>query len=324
MRITKLIAVAAAGILALGTLAACTTTPPEVDESTPAVGDSTNITIGMANLSLGGDYFVGMDVAVKDAGQSLGWTVLSSNADGDAGKLLSDVQNFVTQGVDGIIISGGWLNDFAEALTAASDADIPVVLVDRLTESKNFTAWIGPENRRMGNDIGDFIVGQLPQGGVAVIIRGGPEDNTIGIARTAGVVSALDAAGNFDIQKAADFGQWNAADGKTAMENMLAKLTKIDVVFCENDDMCLGAQSAAKDAGRSAEMFFCGIDGSAAAKAEIATEGTNYLATGFNDPFVIGKEGVAVMNQILAGEKVDQEQPIDSPMITKENVAEYL
>jgi len=318
MRIRKLIAVGAASLLALGfagTLAGCSSgdTPP---------GDE-KLTIGMANLSLGGDYFVGMDDAVKARGAELGITVKSSNADGDSNKLLSDVQNFVTQGVDGIIISGAWLNDFPEALNAASDAGIPVVLVDRLTASKNYTAWIGPENERMGKDIGAFIVEKLPQGGTAVIIRGGPEDNTIGIARTSGVKSALTAAGNFTIQVATDFGGWNAGEGKTSMENMMAKLPKIDVVFCENDDMCLGAQSAAADAGRSAEMFFCGIDGSAAAKKEIATEGTNYLATGFNDPFVIGKAGVDQMKKILDGETVAKDQPIDSPRITKDNVAQF-
>ena len=316
MRIRKIAVVGIACMMAFGlaaSTAGCST------GSNSGAGK----TIAMANLSLGGDYFVGMDKAVKDQGAALGFTVVSSNADGDADKLLSDVQNFVTQKVDGIVISGAWLNDFPEALSAAKSANIPVVLVDRLSASTDYTAWIGPENERMGKDIGEFIVKQLPAGGTAVIIRGGPDDNTIGIARTSGVKSALEAAGNFDIQVATDFGGWNAGDGKTAMENMLVKLPKIDVVFCENDDMCLGAQSAAADAGRAGEMFFCGIDGSAAAKAEIAREGTNYLATGFNDPFVIGKKGVDVMAEILAGKKVEQNQPIDSPRITKENVAKF-
>ena len=320
MRIRNIIAMGAACVLALS-LASCGD-----DAGSPGTTTSgtDKVTIAMANLSLGGDYFVGMDQAVKDQGKALGFDVVSSNADGNEDKLLTDVQNFISQKVDGIIISGAWLNDFKTALTAAETAGIPVVLVDRLTSSKNYTAWIGPENERMGKDIGAFIVDKLPQGGTAVIIRGGPEDNTIGIARTSGVKSALTAAGNFTIEVATDFGGWNAGDGKTSMENMMAKLPKIDVVFCENDDMCLGAQSAAADAGRSDQMFFCGIDGSAAAKAEIAKAGTNYLATGFNDPFVIGKKGVDVMKDILDGKTVAKDQPIDSPRITAENVSQFL
>ncbi|MCL1906953.1 MAG: substrate-binding domain-containing protein [Propionibacteriaceae bacterium] len=319
MRIKKWVAIAAASLLALGTMAGCGDSG-----STGGDGGDATLTIGMANLSLGGDYFEGMDKAVKARGAELGFTVVSSNADGDANKLLTDVENLVAQGVDGIIISGAWLNDFPEALAAASDANIPVVLVDRLTSTKNYTAWIGPENERMGKEVGEYLVSQLPNGGTAVIIRGGPEDNTIGIARTAGVTAAFTAAG-ITIELATDFGGWNAQDGKTAMENMMAKLPQIDVVFCENDDMCLGAKTAAADAGKT-NIIFGGIDGSASALAAIADAASEYkyVATGYNDPNVIGTKGVDVMKQILDGETVAQDQPIDSPLITAANVADFI
>jgi len=152
------------------------------------------IRIGMANLALG-DYFTGMRNAVVAAGQQRGWTVNATNADGDDAKLVSDVENFIAQRVDGIIISGAWFNDIPAALNAAQRAGIPVVLVDRMFDSQNFTAWVGPDNEFMGEQVGRYIVSQLPAGGTAVIIRGGPPENTIGINRTKGVTSALTAAG---------------------------------------------------------------------------------------------------------------------------------
>ncbi|NLV59749.1 MAG: sugar ABC transporter substrate-binding protein, partial [Clostridiales bacterium] len=202
-----------------------------------------SITIGMANLALG-DYFTGMRNAVVKAGEDRGWNVIATNADGDDAKLVSDVENFIAQKVDGIIISGAWFNDIPAALNAAEAAGIPVVLVDRMFDSQNFTAWVGPDNEFMGEQIGKYIVSQLPQGGTAVIIRGGPPENTIGINRTKGVTTALTAAGNFTIEVSPDFGNWSTDGGKAAMENMLARFPKIDVVFCENDSMSFGAQSA--------------------------------------------------------------------------------
>ena len=341
MKVRKLAILVTVGLLVLGILgimSGCSSsqpvsTPTPSQASAPAPSASApapsqasapadkKITIGMANLALG-DYFTGMRNAVVKAGEGLGWTVTATNADGNDAKLVEDVEKFISQKVDGIIISGAWFNDIPAALKAAETAKIPVVLVDRMFDSQNFTAWVGPDNEFMGEQIGKYIVSQLPNGGTAVIIRGGPAENTIGINRTKGVTTALNAAGNFKIEVSPDFGNWATDGGKKAMENMLARFSKIDVVFCENDSMSFGAQSAAADAGRSKEMFFTGIDGANPAILEIL-KGGNYKATGHNDANVIGAEGVAVMARILKGEPFEKINVMESPIITIENAEKY-
>jgi len=333
MHVKKLVGLILVCLLLLGSFGVMTgcTKPDAVDPAPvePAPTDpapvepepAKEITIGMANLALG-DYFTGMRNAVVTAGEALGWTVNATNADGDDATLVADVEKFISQGVDGIIISGAWFNDIPAALAAAEAAKIPVVLVDRMFDSQNFSAWVGPDNEFMGEQIGKKIVDTLPEGGTAVIIRGGPAENTIGINRTKGVTKALEAAGNFKIEVSPDFGDWSTDGGKKAMENMLAKLKKVDVVFCENDSMSFGAQSAAKDANRSDEMVFTGIDGANPAILAILEKG-NYLATGHNDANVIGAEGIAVMAKILAGEDYEKINIMESPIITIENAEEY-
>ena len=69
---------------------------------------------------------------------------------------------------------------------------------------------------------------------------------------------------------------------------VLAANPKIDAVFCENDSMCLGAQRAIADAGRTDEMFLCGVDGETAALEAIMNE-TNYACTGLNNSDQIGR-----------------------------------
>lgn len=290
-------------------------------EPAPPAGD--DFTIGMASYTLGGPYFVGMEKAVVAAGEDAGVSVLTSNADGDDQKLLDDINNFVAQGVDGIIISGGPLNDFPAGLAAAEAASIPVVLVDRKFSSENYTAWVGPDNEALGRQDGDYITEALPDGGVAVIIKGGPADNTIGIARTTGVKSALEGAGNFTVEEAPDFGNWSSDGGVTVMENMLAKLATIDVVFCENDAMCLGAQKAASDAGRSGEMFFAAVDGQNEAVQEIIKADSNYKVTGYNDANVIGAQGFDTLLKALKDEDFSKDNVVPSPMITIDNAEQY-
>ena len=313
MKLRKIIASLVVSVLVLGTLGMMTGCSGD--------GGNDEITIGVANLALG-DYFTGMRNAVVEAGEELGWTMISTNADGDDSLLVEHVENFIAQGVDGIIISGAWFNDIPAALDAAEEADIPVVLVDRMFDSQNFTAWVGPDNEFMGEQVGNYIVSQLPEGGTAVILRGGPPENTIGINRTQGVTNALEAAGNFNIEVSPDFGGWSTDGGKIAMENMLARFPQIDVVFAENDSMAFGAQSAAADAGRADEMFFTGIDGANPAILAIL-EGGNFRATGHNDANVIGAEGVAVMALILAGESFDKINVMYSPIITIDNAEDF-
>jgi ribose transport system substrate-binding protein len=271
-------------------LTACSNDEPTGSPSTDATTSTTKqIKIGMASYTLGGPYFVGMEKRVVAAGAAAGVQVITSNADGNDEKLQSDIDNLIAQGVDGIIISGGPLNDFPGGLAAAKAAGIPVVLVDRLFSTPDFAAWIGPDNIALGQQDGKYIVDNLPDGGKAIIIKGGPADNTIGIDRTQGVKNALTAAGNFTIVDAPDFGNWSPDGGVTAMENMLAQHSDIKVVFCENDAMCLGALQACETAGRADGIIFAGGDGQNEAVAEILKDGP-YKITGYNDAIISGQQ----------------------------------
>ena len=187
--------------------------------------------------------------------------------------------------------------------------------------SENFTSWVGPDNEQLGRQDGEYLVTNL-EGGRVIIIKGGAADNTIGIARTKGVQDALEASGKFEITVSPDFGGWSPDGGQTAMENMLAQYTDISAVFCENDAMCLGAQQAAADAGRSEEMIFAGVDGQNEAIQEILG-GTNYKITGYNDATVIGDLGAQTLLKAMNGEQVEKLQKIDSPAITIDNAEQY-
>ena len=162
----------------------------------------------------------------------------------------------------------------------------------------------------------------LPNGGHVIVIKGGEADNTIGIDRTKGVTAALEAAGNFTITVAPDFGGWSPDGGTTAMENMLAQYSDIVAVFCENDAMCLGAQQATADAGRSDQIIFAGVDGQNEAVQEILND-TNYKITGYNDATVIGALGIKTLLAVIDGDTVEKLQKIDSPAITIANAEEY-
>jgi ribose transport system substrate-binding protein len=282
------------------------------------------IKIGVVNLSLCCAYFVGMDAAVKDEAKSYpNIKTLSTDADGDVAKLTADVEDLLNQGVKGLVVSGAFIEAAPAALEAIQQAGVPVVMVDRLLKGGDYTSWVGPDNRAIGEGIGDYIVKRLEGKGKVVIIRGGPADNTIGSNRTDGVTAKL-AAAKITPVVAPGWGGWSADGGFKQMEDMLTKEKDISAVFCENDSMCLGAQKAIADSGRAKEIFIASVDGEAGALKEISREGSNYGATGLNSADQIGRAGFNRLMAILAGASPPKDTPLPSPIITKANAVKFI
>jgi ABC-type sugar transport system substrate-binding protein len=281
-----------------------------------------SISIGMVNLSLCCAYFIGMSDAVQaEAEVYPNINLIITDANGDVEKLTSDVEDVLAQGVDGIIISGAWIEAAPAALDAIEAAGVPVVLVDRLLQGGSFTSWIGPDNYAIGQQDGQYITDRLGGQGRLIVLRGGPADNSIGLNRTNGMLSVVEST-DIEVITAPDFGGWSEDGGFTLMEDLLAQYDQIDAVFCENDSMCLGAQKAIGDSGRSEEMFLVGVDGQKEALLQILN-GTNYAATGLNNSDQIGRAAFHRLMAILAGAQAPEQTVLPSPLITSDNVVKF-
>lgn len=310
-----------AGSLLAGALALSLTACGDSDDGGGAAKES--LTIGVANFSLQAPYFIAMSKAIEsEAGTYGNIKVITTDAQGDAAKLTTNVSDLLTQKVDGVIISGGPLNAAPAAMNAIKQKDVPSVLVDRKFSGGQYTSWIGPNNTQIGQGDGKYIADRLKGSGTLVVIKGGPADNTIGLDRTNGLLGVIKQSPGIKVVTAPDFGEWSSDGGLKAMENVLAKNKEIDAVFCENDSMCLGAQKAISDADRTGEMFLVGADGQKEALAAIKS-GSNYAATAVNNADTIGRTGLNRMLAILAGAKPAKDTPLEAPLVTKDNVDKY-
>lgn len=306
------------GLLLLATVLAATACSDD-----GAGGDDDSYTIGVANFLLSGPYFSGMDAAIAAQAKTKGNVeIVSTDAGGDAAKLAANVEDLLSRNVDAVIISGGPLESAPAALNAIKAAGKPVVLVDRKFRTGEYTSWIGPDNEAIGKQDGEFLAKRLTGGGKVGIIKGGPADNSIGLARTNGLKSVLGSTSGITLVEATDFGNWGSDGGLTVMEGLLAKHPDLVAVFCENDAMCLGAQRAVAAANKAGQIVLAGVDGQAEALKAIL-DGTNYVVTGLNSPNVIGKLALDRTVEVLGGAKVEKDTVVPSPQITKENAAQY-
>lgn len=289
---------------------------------TATAQEKAQLKLGMVNFTLSAPYFIGMSEAVKqECAHFPNIKLISTDANGDAQKLTSDVEDILAQNVNGIIISGGPLEAAPEALDAIKKAGVPVVLVDRKLKGGDYTSWIGPDNWAIGVEDGTYIVKRLGGKGRLVVIRGGPADNSIGLDRTNGMLSIVKKS-SIEVITAPNFGGWSSDGGFKVMEDMLAKYKNINVVFSENDSMALGAQKAIADAGRTKEMFLCAVDGEKAALLAIMHK-TNYASTGLNNSDQIGRASFTRLMAILGGAQAEHDTVFPSPLITIDNVDRY-
>jgi ribose transport system substrate-binding protein len=303
-------------------LAACAPAPVTSGSDVSTGTEARQFKIGMANFSQCCAYFIGMnDSVLAEAGAYDNVEIISTDANGDAAKLNSDIEDLIAQGVDGVIISGAWLEQLPAAMDSLNEAGIPAVLVDRQWTS-GYTSYVGPENFAIGQQDGQYIVDRLGGQGTVVVLKGGPADNSIGLNRTNGMLDVVGNESGITVIEAPDWGNWSEDGGLEQMENLLAANPQIDAVFCENDSMCLGAQRAIADADRSDEMFLCGVDGQKEALLQIKN-GSNYACTGLNNSDQIGRAGFNRLMAILAGANPPKDTYLPSPLITLDNVLKY-
>jgi ribose transport system substrate-binding protein len=293
--------------------------------SAAVTAQAKQVKIAMVNLAQSSPYFIGMSEAVKQEAAHFGNVkVINTDAKGDAQKLTSDVEDVLAQNVQGIILSGAWLESAPEALDAIARAKVPLVLVDRMftgPSSEKYTSYVGPDNLLIGQQVGAYMAKRLKGAGTVVILKGGPADNSIGYNRTNGVLSELKKTKIVTIA-APNFGGWSSDGGFKLMEDLLAKYKQIDAVFAENDSMALGAQKAIVDAKRTDKIFICGVDGEKAALEAIAAK-TNYAASGLNSSDQIGRAAFTRLMSILAGATPEKITILPSPIITIDNVQRF-
>ncbi|TCI43151.1 ribose ABC transporter substrate-binding protein RbsB [Exiguobacterium sp. SH3S2] len=293
-------------VLTMVMMAACSTEQPGTSsEQEPKDGD---FKIGLSISTLNNPFFVALKDGAEEEAKQLDATLTVADAQNDAAKQVSDVEDMIQKGMDLILINPTDSEAVGAAVQSANDAGIPVITVDRNAESGEVVAHVASDNAAGGKLAGEYMVELVGEGGKVVELEGIPGASATR-DRGQGFNEAIDGKLDVVAKQSANF---DRAQGLTVMENILQDNKDIVAVFAHNDEMALGAVQALSSAGLS-DVKVIGFD--ATDDAVKAVEDGTMAATVAQKPTEIGKLGVEAAVNYLKGETVEENIPVDLELI---------
>jgi ribose transport system substrate-binding protein len=172
----------------------------------------------------------------------------------------SQVENFLTQGIDLLMISPFEAAPLTPVVTRVFKSGIPVIELDRKTNGKDYTAFVGGDNYKIAFEAGTYTAKTLlPDGGEVAVLEGLPS-STPAIERLNGFKDGVKSNPKIQVvaEQAAD---WMPDKANTIFAAMLQAHPDIKVVYASNDLMANGAYIAAKGAGKAGQVKVIGTDG---------------------------------------------------------------
>ena len=282
---------------------------------------SDKVKIGVTLMDFSTEFGIGLKDYMTAKADAMGDVELSVvDAGGDAAKQLQQVETFISQKVDAIIMQPQEQEACSPAIDKAKAAGIPIINCNSLTITEP-DAYVGSNDSESAEIAMTYIAEQLGGKGNVLMMHGHP-GQTAEVKRTEGAMDIL--AQNPDMtlldEQTAD---WDRAEAMTLMENWIqAYGDQINAVFCQNDEMALGALNALVQAGKKDNVLVVGVD--AIDDALQSVKDGKMDATVYQDCKGQAEGAIEAAYKLAKGESVEKEILIPFILVTTENVDEYL
>lgn len=255
------------------------------------------------------------------------FTLQIADGAGNVNTQTSQMDNFITQKVDLILISPFEASPLTPVVGRAMKAGIPVIELDRKTvgsPGKDYTAFIGGDNFKIAEEAGRYVAGTLlPEGGEVAVLEGLPS-STPAVERLNGFKSGVKANDKIQVvaEQAAD---WLPDKAQTAFAAMLQVHPNIKAVYASNDMMAAGARLAAKGAGKEGQIKILGTDGLPGPAGGIRAVAEGEWAATFTYP-TGASEAIEMAKSILldCAEKVPTIVTVPTTAITPNNAKQMM
>lgn len=264
-----------------------------------------------------------MDKHAKSYPKGDGVQLQFEDARADVVKQLSQVENFISQKVDAIIVNPVDTASTARISKSAIEAGIPLVYVNRRPDQKDLpkgVAAVTSDDEEAGRLQMQYIADKLGGKGKIVILLGDLANNST-TNRTKGIKEVLAKYPGIKIEQE-QTGIWLRDRGMTLVNDWLTQGREFNAVLANNDEMAIGAAMALKSAGtKPGSVWIAGVDGT--------PDGLNAISKGemtvsvFQDAKGQGVGSLEAARKMARHETIEQNIVIPFKLITPDNVKDF-
>ncbi len=285
----------------------------------PAAGEKRPV-IGVSLLNLSNELIVTLNRSMEEKARQLGVELIVNDAQRSAERQVQQVESFVAQKVDAIILNPCEVEASSPAVEKAVAAGIPIVNVNSETKAEP-TAFVGSRDEESGRIAMEYLAQRLNGKGNIVMMHGFM-GQAAQIKRDQGAREVL--ARNPGMKLIAEqTAEWDRAKAMTLMENWIQSYgSRIDGIFAQNDEMAMGALLALEQGGRKGKVVMVGVD--AIPDALQAVRDGRLDATVFQDARGQGTAAVETAVKILRKQPYDKQLFIPFQLVTKEYAGQFL
>lgn len=262
-------------------------------------------------------FFVALEGAIREVVEANGDTLVSIDPGNDSNKQVDQVEDLISKGIDVMFVNPVDADGIIPALDMLKEADIPMFGFDtQVGDMSYLVSYAGSDNYNAGKVCGEDLVKRCPDGG-DILVLDSPTMQSV-TDRTNGFLDAIEGKG-FNVVGQLDC-HGNQQEGNENATDLLTAHPDVVAIFGGNDPTALGAYAACDAAGVTPLIY--GVDGSPDIKKSIK-EGTCVTGTGAQSPISIGKTIAETAYAWLNGEEVEAFIPIETFLITADNVDEF-
>ncbi|OGV57199.1 MAG: ATPase [Lentisphaerae bacterium RIFOXYA12_FULL_48_11] len=284
-----------------------------------ATDGSRQLVVGVSLMNLSSEFIVLINKAMLESAKDMGIKLIITDAQRSAEKQVQQIETFIGQKVDAIILNPCEVEASSPAVDTAIAAGIPIINVNSATKSTP-TAFVGSSDEESGRIAMEYIVKRLSGTGNILIMQG-YMGQAAQIKRDQGADEVL--AKNAGIKVLArQTAEWDRAKAMSLMENWIQTFgSKVNAVYAHNDEMAMGALIALENAKLKDKIVVVGVD--AIADAVQAVKAGRLDATVFQDAAGQGRTAVKLAVKIAKKEPFEKETFIPFQLVTKENVDKF-
>lgn len=290
--------------------------------SSEAAGDE-DLLIGVSWQDLSNVFILKMSDAMEAHAKTMPNVTLDvQDGQGKPEQQVSQVENFITEGCDAIILMAYDKDACVPCVTKANEAGIPIVEVCTVTANvDDATAFVGCDDVEAGRMEAQFI-GDLLGGEGNVCIIEGPMGHSAQISRSEGIHEELEENYPNIVILDEQTANWDRAEAMTLVENWIQSGFEIDAIISENDEMAMGAVKALE--ASNLEIPVVGIDAIDDSLASIKSGAAiSQTATLLQDGEA---EGVGSLEQAVAAATGGVAETVIIPwqLVTIDNVDDFI